>query len=58
MRRTLEGIVWRMASTVRLLMGHMISDLRSTISGDKAKQIMASPSRVNFLRTSLVENKQ
>lgn len=42
MRRMLEGIVWRMASTVLLLTGHMISDLRSTISGDKAKQILAS----------------
>lgn len=34
MRRMPEGIVWRTASTVLLLTGHMISDLQSTISGD------------------------
>lgn len=35
MRQMLEGIVWKMASTVLLLMAHMISDLQSMISGDK-----------------------
>lgn len=52
MRQMLEGIVWRMASTVLLLTGHMISDLQSMISGDIQSKYWPLPSLPNFSLTS------